>query len=148
MSLRGSRFIGRCPFHEERTPSFHVDTVRGVFYCFGCGAGGDALTFYRRLTGASFREALQALAERFQVAAPGQGSPGSPVSELLAALDAAAGYYAECLEQPRGASARSYLDRRQVPMAIREVYRLGFAPPDAQGLQDVLSARFGEEILL
>jgi len=148
MRLRGSQYFGRCPFHEERTPSFCIDRARGVFHCFGCGAGGDVLTFYRRLTGASFHKALQALAERFQLALPGQGSPCNPVTELLSVLDAAAGYYTECLEQPRGGPARDYLDRRRVPREIREAYRLGFSPPDGSSLQRALGTQFGNEVLI
>jgi len=147
MCVRGSQYVGRCPFHEERTPSFSVDRVRGVFHCFGCGAGGDAITFYRLLTGASFRQALQELAQRFQVAATLQARPGRAPTELLSALDAATGYYCDCLEQPGGTPARDYLDRRQVPKAIREAYRLGFSPPGGRSLQDALGARFGVEIL-
>ena len=68
-SLRrvGSRFTGRCPFHEERTPSFSVNAVDKLFYCFGCGKGGDGISFVRELEQLDFAEAVEWLAERFRV---------------------------------------------------------------------------------
>jgi len=60
----GARFTGLCPFHDERTPSFSVDPVAGLYYCFGCGAGGDAIKFVEEKEGLSFSEAVEALAER------------------------------------------------------------------------------------
>ena len=66
----GSRFTGRCPFHEEKTPSFHVDPERGFYHCFGCGAGGNAFTFLTRTTGVTFPEAVRTLAERANVTIP------------------------------------------------------------------------------
>ena len=57
----GRGFVGLCPFHAEKTPSFHVDPERGIFHCFGCNAGGTAFTFLMRVTGVTFRDAVQAL---------------------------------------------------------------------------------------
>src|ERR671939_485144 len=63
----GSRFTGRCPFHEERTPSFSVNPHEKLFYCFGCGKGGDLITFVRETENLDFAEAVEWLAERFRV---------------------------------------------------------------------------------
>src|SRR5438477_9987576 len=60
----GRGFLGLCPFHEEKTPSFHVDPERGFFHCFGCSAGGDVIAFVMQITGASFPEALRHLSQR------------------------------------------------------------------------------------
>ena len=66
----GRGFLGLCPFHQEKTPSFHVDPERGFFHCFGCNAGGNAFTFLMRVTGATFPEAARTLAARANVAVP------------------------------------------------------------------------------
>src|ERR671935_1746105 len=63
----GSRFMGRCPFHEERTPSFSVNPVEKLFYCFGCGKGGDVIGFVRETENLDFVGAVESLAERFRV---------------------------------------------------------------------------------
>src|ERR671934_2974012 len=63
----GARYTGRCPFHQERTPSFSVNAVDKLYYCFGCGAGGDAIGFVREKEGLGFAEAIEWLAERFRV---------------------------------------------------------------------------------
>ena len=63
----GSQLTGRCPFHEERTPSFSVDPVKGYYYCFGCGKGGDAFTFVQESQGLDFAGAVEWLADRFGV---------------------------------------------------------------------------------
>jgi len=63
----GSQLTGRCPFHEERTPSFSVDPVKGYYYCFGCGKGGDAFTFVQESQGLDFAGAVEWLADRFRV---------------------------------------------------------------------------------
>jgi len=69
ISLRrsGNRFIGKCPFHDEKTPSFSVDPAKGLFYCFGCSAGGDVIEFVKRIEGCEFPEAVKILARRFGI---------------------------------------------------------------------------------
>src|ERR687884_696700 len=63
----GARFVGRCPFHEERTPSFSVNPQRGTYYCFGCQKGGDAITFVEETENLDFASAIEFLADRFRV---------------------------------------------------------------------------------
>lgn len=67
LKKRGRRFQGRCPFHEERTPSFSVNAEDGLYHCFGCGKGGNAVTFLRDKTGVEFADAIVILAKRFNV---------------------------------------------------------------------------------
>src|SRR5690606_21764790 len=81
----GRGFLGLCPFHQEKTPSFHVDPERGFFHCFGCNAGGNAFTFLMRVTGATFPEAVRTLAARVGVEVP--ESRASGVQDRLAEVN-------------------------------------------------------------
>src|SRR5215470_13250193 len=76
----GRNFVGLCPFHQEKTPSFSVNAERGFFHCFGCGAGGSVFDFIMRMDGLTFFEALQTLAKRYGVELPERGFPGGPSS--------------------------------------------------------------------
>ena len=105
----GSRYSGRCPFHEERTPSFSVNGVDKLYYCFGCGAKGDLITFVRETEQLDFVGAIEWLADRFHIpleyeeASPEQEAKRSRRERLLALLDAAASYYERVLwESPAG----------------------------------------------
>ena len=107
-------FKGLCPFHQEKTPSFTVDPAKQVYYCFGCGAGGDVFDFLRGAEGLSFAEAAERLATRLGItlrteagAAP---AAGSGRRRLLDAARAAAGYFTELLNaSPEAAVARRYV---------------------------------------
>src|SRR5919106_3453352 len=112
----GARFVGRCPFHEERTPSFSVNPHDKLFYCFGCGKGGDVITFVRETEQLDFAGAIEWLAERFRVALEYEES--SPQIEesrkrrerLHAALDQTAAFYERHLwETAAGEPVRAYL---------------------------------------
>jgi DNA primase len=129
----GSRHTGRCPFHEERTPSFSVNAVDKLYYCFGCGAKGDLITFVRETEQLDFVEAIEWLADRFNIpieyeeASPEQEAKRSRRERLLALLDAAASYYERVLwDSPAGSHARDYLAGRALGEVCHE-YRLGLA---------------------
>src|ERR671935_1788105 len=91
----GARFIGRCPFHEERTPSFSVNPQDNLYYCFGCGAGGDLITFVRETENLDFAGAIEWLAERtgvqleYEQASPADDARRARRDRLLALLEAA-----------------------------------------------------------
>src|SRR5689334_25280453 len=95
----GSRYTGRCPFHEEKTPSFSVNAVDKLYYCFGCGAGGDVIKFVQESEQLDFAGAIEWLADRFNV--PVEYEESSPQADearrrrdrLHALLDAAASFY-------------------------------------------------------
>jgi DNA primase len=136
-SLRraGSRYSGRCPFHEERTPSFSVNPVEKLYHCFGCGKGGDVITFVRETENLDFAGAVEWLAERFRVTLEYEES--SPQIEearkrrerLHAVLDQAAAFYERHLwETAAGAPVREYLERRGLGEAICREFRLGLSP--------------------
>ena len=131
----GSRWTGRCPFHEERTPSFSVNAVDKLFYCFGCGKGGDLITFVRETEALDFAGAVEWLAERFRV--PLEYEEASPQAEagrrrrerLLSLLEAAATFYSRYLwEADAGARVRDYLRERGLEEDICRRFRLGLSP--------------------
>jgi DNA primase len=130
----GGRLVGRCPFHEERTPSFSVNPAEGLFYCFGCHKGGDMITFVRETQGLDFAGAIEWLADRFRVeleyeeASPEQEARRSRNQRLYALLDSAAAYYERTLwDTEVGSMARDYLKGRGLNEEICRGFRLGLA---------------------
>lgn len=135
----GARYTGLCPFHEERTPSFSVNPHDKLFYCFGCGKGGDVITFVRETEQLDFAGAVEWLAERFRVAL--EYEEASPRIEaerrrrerLHALLDQAASFYERYLwESGAGEEVRSYLSERGLREEICREFRLGLAPRGSQ----------------
>ncbi len=131
----GSRFMGRCPFHEERTPSFSVNPVDKLYYCFGCGKGGDVVSFVRETENLDFVGAIEWLAERFRV--PIEYEESSPRAEqarqrrerLFAVLDQAAGFFERHLwDSTAGEPVRDYLASRGISDETAREFRLGLAP--------------------
>ena len=138
----GSRYVGLCPFHTEKTPSFSVSPQKGFFHCFGCKASGDSFTFLMRMDGKSFPEALEELAGRAGVELPARNR-GDPArrelhQRLLALLDKVAGFYVEQRSTPQAAGARRYLGERGLPDEVIDRYRLGYAPGGWQDVTDKL----------
>ena len=130
----GGRLTGRCPFHEERTPSFSVNPAEGLFYCFGCHKGGDMITFVRETQGLDFAGAIEWLADRFRVeleyeeASPEQEARRSRNQRLYALLDSAATYYERTLwDTEVGSMARDHLKGRGLDEEICRAFRLGLA---------------------
>jgi DNA primase len=131
----GARYVGRCPFHEERTPSFSVNPQDKLFYCFGCGKGGDVITFVRDTEQLDFAEAVEWLGERFRVTLEyEETSPRFEESRrrrdrLHALLDQAASFYERHLwETDAGAPVRAYLEGRGLGDAACREFRLGLSP--------------------
>ncbi|MBD0290773.1 MAG: DNA primase [Thermoleophilia bacterium] len=131
----GSRWVGRCPFHEERTPSFSVNAADKLFYCFGCGKGGDLISFVRESEGLDFAEAVEWLAARTGVQL--EYEEDSPRAEagrrrrerLLALLEAAAVFYSRHLwESSAGEDVRAYLRERGLREEVCRRFRLGLSP--------------------
>lgn len=136
----GTRFVGLCPFHSEKTPSFSVNPQGQFFHCFGCGESGDVFSFIMKYHHMNFPEALQTLAEKYNIELPqremdeGEKRRLQEREQLYAANENAAQLYQRCLKQGRGAAtARKYLEERGVPEQFIEAYRLGFAP-DAEAV--------------
>src|SRR5918995_6012650 len=131
----GSRYTGRCPFHEERTPSFSVNPVEKLYYCFGCGKGGDLISFVRETENLDFVGAVEWLAERFRVpleyeeTSPRVDAERKRRERLLALLDQTTSYFERLLwEGDTGKSVRDYLASRGLGEEIAREFRLGLAP--------------------
>ncbi|MDI9579453.1 MAG: DNA primase [Thermobispora sp.] len=143
----GGNLKGLCPFHEEKTPSFNVTPSRGYYYCFGCGEGGDVITFIRKIENLSFTEAVERLAQRAGIRlryVQGGYVPGREQGErtrLLAAHRAAAEFYAEQLTTPEAAPGRRFLAGRGFDRADAERFGVGYAPAAWDALSRHLIAR-------
>ncbi|MFW0787795.1 DNA primase [Gordonia sp. CPCC 206044] len=125
---------GLCPFHDEKTPSFHVRPNHGHFHCFGCGEGGDVYSFLQKQEHVSFVEAVQQLADRigYQIHYEGGGTAiirdRGTRARLVAANAAAQKFYAQQLESPEAAPARDYLKKRDFDAAVAAQFGCGYAP--------------------
>lgn len=139
----GGLLKGLCPFHSEKTPSFCVYTKDNSFYCFGCGAGGDAITFLKRIENMDFEDAVETLAKRvgITVLRTERAAPGEPRYDRNRILElnreAARYFHARLFDNtPGAAEAREYLtERRGLPMSVIKHFGLGYAPYDPRGAE-------------
>ncbi len=140
----GNRHIGLCPFHHEKTPSFQVDAEHQLYYCFGCGTGGDVISFVTKHQNLTFADAVKFLAERYNIALPQKEHAGDgdlltasreERKRILAAVNCAAEFfYAQLHSSQEGRAAREYVERRGLPAEVVESQRLGYAPQRWDGL--------------
>ncbi|HKV56085.1 MAG TPA: DNA primase, partial [Candidatus Binataceae bacterium] len=142
----GRNFVGLCPFHNEKTPSFSVNPERGFFHCFGCGAGGTVFDFVMRVEGLTFPEAMQSLARRYAIALPeaagGGGTSSSERDGYVRANQFAAEFYEHVLWNTQdGALARDYLKSRGIATETARAFMIGFAPQRAANLAANLGKR-------
>jgi DNA primase len=147
------RYMGLCPFHQEKTPSFNVNQTRQFYKCFGCGKGGDVLSFVMEIEGLTFPEAKKLLAERNGIPLPQRTEYADAESKLRGALldihAIASNLFQASLRGPQGAEARAYLQRRGVSEEIIDTFQLGFAEASGQALVRRLSQeRFTPEQLV
>lgn len=127
----GRHFKGLCPFHHERTPSFHINVDKQIFHCFGCGVGGNVFSFLMRQERLTFPEAVRQLAEQARVELPRNTelSRDGQTDQLYALMEKTCRYYERLLAHPReGRTARAYLRTRGVADRTRQAYRVGCAP--------------------
>ncbi|PYR10588.1 MAG: DNA primase [Acidobacteria bacterium] len=153
----GNTYKGLCPFHSEKTPSFHVNPEKGFFHCFGCGVGGDVFKFLEMHEKLAFPDAVRTLAQKFGLSLPERSEgndddarrDGALREALLKAHEVAASYFREQLASPAGARARQQLAERDVAPATVEALGLGFAPPAREGLKArLLDHGFAQGLLL
>ncbi len=134
LKKRGRNFIGLCPFHNEKTPSFNVLEDRGIFKCFGCGKGGDVFSFVMEMEALTFPEAVRKLAERAHIEIEGSQAEADEAARseretLMNVLREAAAFYYRVLRSAAGADAKNYLRSRGLDEDIQRTFGLGFAPP-------------------
>ena len=125
----GKNFKAKCPFHNEKTPSFIVNPERQIWHCFGCGEGGDIFTFVMKIEGLEFRNALKLLAERAGVKLDNvnYGNSGKK-SRLFEIVEVSGKFYEECIKIKTGKKASEYLRSRGLSKNIIEKFQLGYAP--------------------
>ena len=144
LKKRGRDLVGLCPFHAERTPSFHVHPEDGFFKCFGCGAAGDVFTFMQRLENVPFPEALRMLAARAGVEveeeSPQAARHRNERELIYEANTVATAYFARMLASPQGSHAREYAQQRGLGPAAITKFSLGYAPDSWDGLVTELRA--------
>jgi DNA primase len=138
---RGATHLGLCPFHQEKTASFTVSADKGLYYCFGCGEGGDVVRFVQRVENLSFAEAVEQLGERFGVPVEfEEGGGGDPArkdkeARLLLVLEKAAAFYERFLwETESGRVAREYLEARGLREEVCKAFRVGLSPDEWRGI--------------
>jgi DNA primase len=153
----GTTYKGLCPFHSEKTPSFHVNPEKGFFHCFGCGAGGDVFKFLELHEKLGFQDAVRMLAQKVGLSLPDASDAGSDDGrrdaslreELLKIHEVAASFFREELGASAGARARQQLQDRGVGERTIEQLGLGLAPPGRDSLKTVLLKQgFSEALLL
>ncbi|MBL8894945.1 MAG: DNA primase [Rhizobiales bacterium] len=136
---------GCCPFHNEKTPSFHVEDRKGRYHCFGCKASGDIFTFLVEKDGLSFPEAVERLAAEaglpMPVSTPEDEAREKQRGSLYDVMEMAAAFFEAELQAARGAKARGYLSDRGLPGTVQREFRIGYAPDDKSALRSHLAAK-------
>lgn len=148
LAKAGKRYKGLCPLHKEKTPSFSIEPDQGLFYCFGCGQGGDAIKLHMLLSGDDFPGAIESLARRYGIPLPTMRASRSERRErdLEGVLVRAESFFREQLASSAG--PREYLASRGMPEELVERFRLGFAPPGWSQLLESLQGRSSLEELI
>ena len=134
----GTRWVGLCPFHTEKTPSFGVHAVHQFYKCFGCGASGDAIKFVMEIEALTFYEAMKALAGRYGIPMPKRAEYSDPETKLRGAIyrmhEIAQQIYRSALASGGGAEARAYLVKRGIAAPLVEEFGLGYSDRGGQAL--------------
>jgi len=134
-----------CPFHGEKSPSFHCEDRKGRYHCFGCGVSGDHFRFLSELDGISFPEAVEVVAEMAGVALPARDPEAERKEQVRASLsdvmEMAARFYQNCLQEAQGAEARAYLRGRGITSVTQQTFRLGYAPDSRNALKEHLASK-------
>jgi DNA primase len=149
----GKDWKGKCPFHEDRTPSFYVVPDKGIYHCFGCGAKGDVFSFLKERQGLGFLDAVRELGRRYGVEVREVGTGEAEDDPHRAHYEAnafARDFFREMLaDQGVGARARAYLEGRGIDAATQERFGIGFAPDGWRALRDAAATHgISDELLL
>jgi DNA primase len=147
LERRGKNLLGLCPFHADTKPSFTVSPDRGIFHCFGCGAGGNVISFVMQYHRLSFPEAVAELARRYGISlsirdlGPEESRRAKKRQLFYGLHQEALAFYSATLEGKTGQPARDYLAGRGLTPEITQAYRLGYAPPEWDGLRRHFQSR-------
>mgnify|MGYP002625415513 CR=1 FL=1 len=154
LKKKGNHYWGLCPFHKEKTPSFSVNPEKGIFKCFGCGEGGDAISFIMKTQNREFMDVIKDLAERFHLEMPqnmkSDGASKGIKEEMIRACTKAAEFYNIRLkndDSPQTKSVRKYLEERGITEDIVDIYMLGVAPKDFAVFYNKFKDEFTDEVL-
>lgn len=149
----GSSFVGLCPFHNEKTPSFNVNPSMGIYKCFGCGESGDVFSFVMSMEGVSFPESLRSLADRYGIDIPDEHTEGEDDRTRLregvfhALKFAGLYFYRMLIESDEASSARTYLEERGYSRSVIRTFGLGYAPSGSTLLKAAQNEGIPEEYL-
>lgn len=143
LTKAGQNLKGLCPFHQEKSPSFTVNSSKQIFHCFGCGAGGNVFTFLTRITGTSFPEVVRDLGRKVGIEIQESASQSGPLAAQTARVEslnqAVVGWFRQNLNDPKlGEEARTYLAGRGMTDATLERFAVGFVPNEWDGLSKAL----------
>lgn len=148
----GRGYVGLCPFHNEKTPSFHVFEDTQSFYCFGCGAGGDVITFIRQIENLDYVDAVRMLASQVGLDIPDEAENGAAAKirrRILEMNREAAKFFYSCLKSPEGEAGRKYLKKRRLEVSTIKSFGLGYAPAKWDELKNYLrSLGFSDEEMI
>lgn len=150
----GQNFVGLCPFHQEKTPSFSIHATKQFFHCFGCGASGDVITFVQKIENLSFPEALRMVAEKMEIKLPklqyssGHESQDARLrAQLVEMQERAAKFFEAQLHRPESAYARQYLSERGLNDETIRTFRIGYAPDSGFALKDLFERDCNDDLL-
>jgi DNA primase len=154
LQKKGSTYFGLCPFHNEKTPSFSVSPGKQMYYCFGCGAGGNVITFVMQYENFTFQEALQSLADRVGIELPkqemsaAQRQQADRRAKILEVNKIAAQYFYRLLRSPQGERALQYFQGRQLTAETMQKFGLGYSNKYSDDLYQYLKQQGYEDDLL
>ena len=149
LTKRSSNYITHCPFHDEKTPSFTVSPQKQIYHCFGCGKGGNVITFLQEYEGLNFVEAVERLAEFNNVTVPRSSNLNRPDhSEIYELNDMIADFYFSALKNKKYEFVVDYLKKRGVNGETAKKFTIGYADFDQHDLLSKLKEKFSEEIIL
>lgn len=143
LKSRGNEFQGLCPFHNEKSPSFTVNDLKGFYHCFGCQAHGDIISFVMNVDGFDFKDAVVKLADDFGIPVPQVKFDAVKEDKLdrdYLILEKACSFFEKNLYEMQGFEARNYLKKRNLNSTIAKKFRLGFAPSSYEALTNFLKA--------
>ncbi len=149
----GRNYFGLCPFHNEKSPSFSVSPDKQIFHCFGCGVGGNVITFVSKIEGLNFVETVQMLAERANIQLPTLQNNGDTQREILKdkvykVNEFAAEYYHQNLYKPQAKMAQEYVKKRQLTNETLKSFRIGFSGKFDELYQELKKQGFQEQEIL